>query len=215
MSRGICIQDVRSVICIYFSEGIDIFYSRSAICDMNLFQSEQNVAIGVLIIHDLRSAICIYFSRDNCEWVEVCVIHDLQSAICVYFSEGSVKRQGYLLLTICDLRSVFTSMQFGGVCYSQSAICNLHLFYWGQGYLLLTICDLRSAITSVGRLWVGVSVIHDLRSAICIYFSEGRGVFVGVLLFIICDLRSAFTSVGQRGMGRGICTHDLRSVIWI
>ena len=54
----------------------------------------------------------------------------------------------------------------------------------------------------MGSLWVGVSVIHDLRSAICIYFSGGRLVWEGVT--VIHDLGSMICIYLSSGRGGGV-----------
>ena len=61
---------------------------------------------------------------------------------------------------------------------------------------------------------VGVSVIDDEQSAICVYFSEGREVEVGES--VIHDLRSVFISIRVRRVCVGVSViHDLGSSICV
>ena len=127
----------------------------------------------------------------------------------------------YFSFTIFDLRSAFTRVEVGGtgrgICYSRSGIYDLHLFQlWkGAGAVGVSVFhDLQSAIwiyISAGRgVWVEVSVIHDLR-AFCIYSSGGRGVWVWVSF--IHNLQSAIY-IFFSGVGVSVI-HDLRPVISI
>ena len=105
------------------------------------------MGVGVSIIHDLGSMVCIYLSRGKGGEVVVSAFHDQRSAIWIYFIGGKGVWEGisvihHLILYLPQWRN---GGMVKGICYSRSAICDLHLLKWNRGicYLRSVICDLH------------------------------------------------------------------------